>query len=252
MESEYGRRFWAIETLEEGQTVARLLQRRFPQVFESLSEIFEQADPLDVVYPGNPNEYSDVIREIIVLLAPVEGKIGLLTPGQIEHLVKEGLGRCFDDEPIERRVQDMVHMISARFRVLLYDRGRRHRPEAARRLDVGPDRPGNIDHDFYDQTAETAVLVHSCSPGEITGRGHSEFNGKGDLDMGAEQRRMTDRAGMHKRRRRGWRGIRQLRRSILRALLRRCGPGGWRGSLRGGGAGRGRKPGRRTLATAPR
>jgi hypothetical protein len=75
MESEYGRRFWAIETLEEGQTVARLLKRRFPQVFESLSEIFEQADPLDVVYPGNPNEYSDVIREIIVLLAPVEGKI---------------------------------------------------------------------------------------------------------------------------------------------------------------------------------
>src|SRR5580692_9595456 len=78
MESEYGRRFWAIETLEEGQTVARLLRRRFPQVFESLSEIFEQADPLDIVYPGNPNEYSDVVREIIVLLAPVEGKIGLL------------------------------------------------------------------------------------------------------------------------------------------------------------------------------
>jgi hypothetical protein len=120
MESEYGRRFWAIETLEEGQTVARLLKRRFPQVFESLSEIFEQADPLDVVYPGNPNEYSDVIREIIVLLAPVEGKIGLLTPGQIEDLVKEGLGRCFDDEPIERMVQDVVHMITARFKVLLY------------------------------------------------------------------------------------------------------------------------------------
>jgi hypothetical protein len=122
MESEYGRRFWAIETLEEGQTVARLLQRRFPQVFESLSEIFEQADPLDVVYPGNPNEYSDVIREIIVLLAPVEGKIGLLTPGQVEELVKEGLGRCFDDEPIERRVQDVVRMITARFKVLLLSR----------------------------------------------------------------------------------------------------------------------------------
>ena len=123
MESEYGRRFWAIETLEEGQTVERLLRRRFPQVFESLSEIFEQADPLDIVYPGNPNEYSDVIREIIVLLAPVEGKIGLLMPDQVEELVKEGLSRCFDDEPIERRVQDVVRMITARFKVLLGNLG---------------------------------------------------------------------------------------------------------------------------------
>jgi hypothetical protein len=29
--------------------------------------------------------------------------------------------------------------------------------------------PGNNDHDFYVQTAGTAVLVHNCSPGEITG-----------------------------------------------------------------------------------
>lgn len=116
MESEYGRRFWAIETLNEGRTVARLLHRRFPQVFEGLSEIFEQADPLDVVYPGNPNEYGDVVREIMVLLSPVEGKIGLLAPRQIEELVREGLGRCFDDEPIESRVQDVVREIAERFK----------------------------------------------------------------------------------------------------------------------------------------
>ncbi len=95
--------------------VARLLHRRFPQVFEGLSEIFEQADPLDVVYPGNPNEYSDVVREIIVLLAPVEGKIGFLAPSEVEDLVKEGLSRCFDDEPIESRVQDVLRGISRRF-----------------------------------------------------------------------------------------------------------------------------------------
>jgi hypothetical protein len=29
--------------------------------------------------------------------------------------------------------------------------------------------PGNNDHDFYVETASTAVLVHNCSPGEITG-----------------------------------------------------------------------------------
>ena len=117
MESEYGHRFWAIETLEEGQTVARLLHRRFPQVFEGLSEIFERADPLDIVYPGNPNEYSDVIREIIVLLAPVEGQISLLAPGQVEELVKEGLSRCFDDEPIEDRVQVVVRKIAENFKL---------------------------------------------------------------------------------------------------------------------------------------
>jgi hypothetical protein len=116
MDSEYGRRFWAIETLEEARMVAGLLRRRFPQVFEGLSEIFEEVDPLDVVYPGNPNEYSDVIREIIVLLSPVEGKIGLLSSSQIEELIREGLRRCFDDEPIESRVQDMVRKITARFK----------------------------------------------------------------------------------------------------------------------------------------
>jgi hypothetical protein len=29
--------------------------------------------------------------------------------------------------------------------------------------------PGNNDHDFYVTVAETAALVHNCSPGEITG-----------------------------------------------------------------------------------
>jgi hypothetical protein len=116
MDPDYGRRFWAIETLEEGRIVARLLRRRFPQVSEGLSEIFAEVDPLDIVYPGNPHEYSDVVREIIVLLSPIEGKIGLLTSGQIEALVREALSRCFDDEPIEGRVQDLVRKITARFK----------------------------------------------------------------------------------------------------------------------------------------
>jgi hypothetical protein len=116
MDSEYGHRFWAIETLEEVRMVARLLRRRFPQVFEGLSEIFEEVDPLDIVYSGNPDEYSDVIREIIVLLAPMEGQVGLLSSGQIEALVREGLSRCFDDEPVEGRVQDLVRKIAARFK----------------------------------------------------------------------------------------------------------------------------------------
>jgi hypothetical protein len=119
MESEYGRKFWAIETLEEGRAVARILERRFPRLFEGLSEIFEQADPFDIVYPGNPNEYSDVVREIIVLLAPAEGNIDLLSPGQVEELVREGLGRCFDDELIETRVQNVVRLITEKFKSLL-------------------------------------------------------------------------------------------------------------------------------------
>jgi hypothetical protein len=101
VDSEYGRRFWALETLAEERMVVRLLRRRFPQVFEGLAKIFEEVDPLDIVYPGNPDEYSDVVQEIIVLLAPVEGKIALLSSGQIEALVREGLSRCFDDEPVE-------------------------------------------------------------------------------------------------------------------------------------------------------
>lgn len=114
---DFGRRFWVIETVEEGRIVEKVLRRRFPEVFSAISEILQHSDPLDIVYPGNPNEYSDVVREIIVLLAPIGGDIALLSADKVENLLKEGLGRCFDDEPLEDRLKSATNEIVGRFGV---------------------------------------------------------------------------------------------------------------------------------------
>jgi hypothetical protein len=60
--------FWDLRD-SEGAVVQGILYRRFPEVYSILSRSLEAADPMDVVYPGNPDEYSDVVREVIVLLA---------------------------------------------------------------------------------------------------------------------------------------------------------------------------------------
>lgn len=112
---DFERRFWAIDNIEEGRTIEKVLRRRFPEAIAVLSESLEVSDPFDIVYPGNPNEYSDVVREIIVLLAPVNGDLASLSVDQLDALVREGLGRCFDDEPSEDRVRRAVDLIATKF-----------------------------------------------------------------------------------------------------------------------------------------
>ena len=103
--------FWIIETPDEGLVVKELLLRRFPQLISALSNSLEEATPLNVVYPGNQNEYSDVVREIVMLLAPHNGSIDALSANELFEIVLRGLRRCFGEKPEMRRVQTAVDLL---------------------------------------------------------------------------------------------------------------------------------------------
>jgi hypothetical protein len=104
-------RFWQIETMQEGAVVKNLLWRRFPFLYDKLSDALEEADPLEVVYPNNPNEYSDVVREVIVLLAPVNGRIQDLSHEEVTQVIRRGLKRCFGESPSKSRLKAVVDLL---------------------------------------------------------------------------------------------------------------------------------------------
>lgn len=103
--------FWDLQDAEEA-VVQGILRRRFPETYSLLVQVLEAADPMEVVYPGNPDEYSDVVRELIVLLAPVNGVISRLDETELEHILVEGLSRCFGEEPDRSRVKSTIRLLS--------------------------------------------------------------------------------------------------------------------------------------------
>ncbi|MEV6985234.1 hypothetical protein AB0M95_28780 [Sphaerisporangium sp. NPDC051017] len=107
--------FWNIDLVSEGEVVMRVLRQRFPETIAILEEALEEADPFDIVYPDNPHEYSDVVAEMIVLMAPVNGALHLLSTDEIEALVREGLARRFGEHPDETRVKRAVRLIANRY-----------------------------------------------------------------------------------------------------------------------------------------
>lgn len=102
--------FWKIGS--EEQTVRAVLRQRFLETFRILAEALEEADPFEIVYPDNPHEYDDVVAEIIVLMAPVNGALHLLSIDQIEEFVREGIARRFGEEPDDIRVMRAVRSIA--------------------------------------------------------------------------------------------------------------------------------------------
>lgn len=69
---------------------------------------------MEVVYPGNPFEYDDVVREMLVLLAPSSGRVARLTDEELVTLVMEALSRCYGDHPDSERLQRAVELIRDR------------------------------------------------------------------------------------------------------------------------------------------
>lgn len=107
-------RFWDIETITEGQVVRNVIKRRFLSSFTIISESLESADPIDIVYLDNPDEYGDVVLEVIVLLASVDGRLDSLSVKDLENVIRKGLARCFDEEPDDARVAQTVDLIRRR------------------------------------------------------------------------------------------------------------------------------------------
>jgi hypothetical protein len=108
-------KFWELNESCEFELINKILRRRFPETFSFLTECFDTVDPLQLVHPGNPDEYIDVIREMIVLLAPFNGELGELSINQLDSLVRESLTRCFDgiEDEAEGRTQQLVALIAS-------------------------------------------------------------------------------------------------------------------------------------------
>jgi hypothetical protein len=90
------------------------LRQRFPSTFEILESSLEEADPLEIVYLGNPDEYSDVVCEVLVLLAPENANLGQVDRRRLEGVLKEGLARRFGEEADEARTVLAVDLILKR------------------------------------------------------------------------------------------------------------------------------------------
>ncbi len=87
-------RFWRLETRDEMDLVDRLLERRFGNVVVEISGILDRHDPLDLVYPGNPGEYVDVVREFVVRMQRRD-------PTSLQDVAdafEESIRLCFDDD----------------------------------------------------------------------------------------------------------------------------------------------------------
>lgn len=101
-----------LQTSSEFSLVREVLRRRFPDAYSLLTKALERADPLEIVYPGNSGEYDDVIREVLVLAAHVNGALGKLPMDQLNAIVRDGLARCYSEMPDEERVREAVRLIA--------------------------------------------------------------------------------------------------------------------------------------------
>jgi hypothetical protein len=104
--------FWSFTEPGEERTVDRLLRRRFPDTYARLAAALEEADPMDVVYPGNPGEYDDVVREILVLLAGHDGSVDGVPVEELSGIIEDGLARRFGEEPDGRAVRRAAELLS--------------------------------------------------------------------------------------------------------------------------------------------
>jgi len=99
------------------------LLRRFPLTYRLLSECLESADPEDIVYPNNPDEYSDVVWEALAQLAWHGNSLVTLTLADLERVLRTSLSRCFPDvylddedeaEKRERRTLVLIELVDRR------------------------------------------------------------------------------------------------------------------------------------------
>jgi len=92
----------------------RVLRERFSVEYAILSSSLEEADPCEIVYPGNLDEYGDVVLEILVLLAPENVRLANLSQARIDEVVREALSRRFSEMPADERVRHAITLICER------------------------------------------------------------------------------------------------------------------------------------------
>ena len=105
-------RFWPLfDTFEETGAVRNVLTRRFPRAVAILSESLERADPFEIVYPEQGDDYFDVVSEVLMLLAWEKSDLSSLTATYLDSVLHEALARSSGESPDEDRVQHALNLI---------------------------------------------------------------------------------------------------------------------------------------------
>ena len=101
--------FWRIDRHDEARVVKLLLRRRFGSVIADLNLALDRADPYDLVYPGNPNEYAGVVREFLVILdgRPNSGR------ETVAECLRLSFARYFDEGDLCRDFDEVVDAVMA-------------------------------------------------------------------------------------------------------------------------------------------
>ena len=116
-------KFWDVQDPSEYLAVKAALQRRFPRSYPLLSKCLESADPEKIVYPNNPDEYSDVVWEALAQLAWHGNSLVSLTRADLDRLIRTSLSRCFPDADLdderetelrERRTLALIDLVDRR------------------------------------------------------------------------------------------------------------------------------------------
>lgn len=106
--------YWRLESLTEIQVIDGVLRRIFRHSYEVLTDALEFGDPLEVVYPGQFDEYNDVLRELMVLLADRYVDLNAYSEAEIRAAVRTALARGFGEPPVEENFEKTIARILAR------------------------------------------------------------------------------------------------------------------------------------------
>lgn len=106
-----GEKFWQLNTRPEFAFVDAYLRGRFPAEYSKLTRCLEEADPHECVYPDNPGEYGDVVREALVLLSAEPLSLSDMSQPALDVLIRKALARCFGSEPEEARLEVLTRLL---------------------------------------------------------------------------------------------------------------------------------------------
>ncbi|OXM43413.1 hypothetical protein [Amycolatopsis alba] len=110
--------FWRFDTEDERRIVRDVLYRRFPRLTGLLADSFTAVSTCDIAHPGNPDGDNDVIVEILVLLADVNGNLDRVSTEQLQDILGEGMTRSLGHVPEPHLVQKTTQLVDAKSKAI--------------------------------------------------------------------------------------------------------------------------------------
>jgi hypothetical protein len=107
------RRRWNPESREDRASLRRELKARYGELYETIGDALDSADPMHVVYTGNPNEYEDVVWQV---LGQIEAQAMTVVQISVEawrRIIEEALAPFFGEEPDQDRLAAAANLIES-------------------------------------------------------------------------------------------------------------------------------------------